>query len=112
MRMLDISDTQGQDRTVLRLVAGSDVRLKVAGEKVVEGHGMTMNVTWAFSLVGRGGGEGTLTYRPETQNTEGIFMSGDGTIHYLVEPCGHKCTVLYQADLQHREDYKSVKMTS
>ena len=94
----------------LGLVPGNEVRVKVK-DKVVEGHGKTMNVTFDFSLVGKRGGEGTLTFRPETQNTKGLFLSRDGTVHYHVETCGDKCTVLYQADFEHGEDYQSVVMT-
>ena len=85
-------------------VPGNEVRVKVE-DKVVEGHGKTMNVTFVFSLVGQRG-EGTLTFSPETQNTKGLFLSRDGTVHYLVENCGDKCTVLYQADLENGEDYE------
>ena len=98
----------------LGLVPGSEVRVKLEDkvvDKVVEGHGKTMNVTFTFSLVGQEGGEGSLTFRPETQNSRGIFISGNGTVHYVVETCGAKCTVLYQADLGHGEDYQAVRMT-
>ena len=93
----------------LGLVPGSEVRVKLE-DKVVEGHGETMNVTFVFSLVGQEGGEGSLTFRPKTQNSQGIFISGNGTVYYLVETCGVKCTVLYQADLGHTEDYQAVRM--
>ena len=93
----------------LGLVPGSGVQVELE-DKVVEGHGKTMNVTFTFSLVGQEGGEGTLTFRPETQNTHGMFMSGDGTVHYQVETCGDKCTVLYQADIEYGEDYQEVVM--
>ena len=106
----------------LGLVPGSEVRVKLEDkvedkvvdklvDKVVEGQGKTMNVTFTFSLVGQEGGEGSLTFRPETQNSRGIFISGNGTVHYVVETCGAKCTVLYQADLGHGEDYQAVRMT-
>ena len=79
-------------------------------DKTVEGQGKSKKVVFTFSLVGEEGGEGSLTYRPETKTTQGSFMSGDGTVHYLVETCGTKCTVLYQANLEHGEDYQSVVM--
>ena len=53
-------------------------------------------LSYQFSLTD--GGDGSLTYRPATSASQGVFRPTTGSVHYTVEACGDGCNVIYERD--------------